>query len=87
MPDVKVGLLVEHSPAGRLLASRAFAFTSPHFIHPQTDFITAEYIQHEHEHGRKVNIWTVNDMQEAAKFRDWGIDGMIGDDPKGLIAV
>ncbi|MDK2981285.1 MAG: glycerophosphoryl diester phosphodiesterase [Chloroflexota bacterium] len=87
MPEAKVALLVEHSTAGRLLASRAFAFTSPHFIHPQTDFITADYIQREHAHRRRVNVWTVNDMQAAAQYHNWGIDGMIGDDPQGLAAA
>ncbi len=87
LPQARVALLVENSSGGRILASQAFSFISPHFIHPHTSYITSEYIEREHAHGRRVNVWTVNDMQEAAKFRNWGIDGMIGDDPKGLLAV
>jgi glycerophosphoryl diester phosphodiesterase len=87
LPEAKVALLVENSAGGRLLASRAFAFTSPHFINPHTSYLTSEYIHGEHARGRRVNVWTVNDLHAASNYRDWGIDGMIGDDPKGLLAI
>lgn len=87
LPEAQVALLVENSGGGRLLASHAFTFISPHFINPHISYITPEYIRREHFHGRRVNVWTVNDMQAAANYKDWGIDGMIGDDPKGLLAL
>jgi glycerophosphoryl diester phosphodiesterase len=87
LPEARVALLVENSCGGRMLASRAFSFISPHFIHPHTSYITPDYLAQEHAHGRRVNVWTVNDMAAAARFRDWGIDGLIGDDPGELSAI
>jgi glycerophosphoryl diester phosphodiesterase len=87
LPEAQVALLVENSFGGRVLASRVFSSISPHFIHPQTSYISPEYLSREHAHGRRVNTWTVNDMQDACKFREWGIDGLIGDDPGGLQVI
>ena len=87
LPEARLALLVENSLGGRVLASRAFSFISPHFIHPHTSYITPDYLAREHARGRRVNVWTVNDMAAAARFRDWGIDGMIGDDPGELSAI
>jgi glycerophosphoryl diester phosphodiesterase len=36
---------------------------------------------------RKIFIWTVNSTQEMKRFADWGVDGIISDDPKSLVAT
>lgn len=34
--------------------------------------------------GKKVLVWTVNASEEMMRFRDWGVHGIISDDPKLL---
>ena len=34
--------------------------------------------------GKKVLIWTVNTATEMRRFADWGVDGIISDNPKRL---
>ena len=31
--------------------------------------------------GLRVVVWTVNDPADLRRFRDWGVDGVITDDP------
>ena len=34
--------------------------------------------------GRKVMVWTVNSTQDMKRFAEWGVDGIISDDPERL---
>ena len=85
LPNAKTALLVEKGLEGSLLTSRIFSFISPDFIHPSQDFINVAYLRYEHEHHRQVNTWTVNDLRKARNFIQWGVDGLITNDPKGLL--
>lgn len=85
LPKAKTALLVDEGVTGRILSSRLFSSISPDFIHPSRDYIDQEYLEREHANRRKVNAWTVNDHRQAKQFIEWGIDGLITDDPEGLI--
>jgi glycerophosphoryl diester phosphodiesterase len=85
LPDAKVALLVEKGFISRLLSSRLCSFISPQFIHPYRSSIRPVYLKKEHDHARRVNVWTVNDLEEAKTFMKWGVDGLITDDPRGLL--
>jgi glycerophosphoryl diester phosphodiesterase len=34
--------------------------------------------------GKKILVWTVNVSEDMKRFSDWGVDGIISDDPEGL---
>ena len=34
--------------------------------------------------GVKLLTWTVNDERELLRLADWGVDGLISDDPRLL---
>ncbi len=40
-----------------------------------------------HTAGRQVFTWTVNRGPNLAAFGEWGVDGLISDDPKLLSRV
>jgi glycerophosphoryl diester phosphodiesterase len=85
LPQAKTALLVGTPLYDRMLSKRFFSFLSPDYIHPSRDYITPRYLAREHRYGRQVNVWTVNDLAQAEQFISWGIDGMITDDPQGLL--
>jgi glycerophosphoryl diester phosphodiesterase len=37
--------------------------------------------------GRKLFVWTVNSARDMKQLADWGVDGIISDDPKNLVAT
>lgn len=37
--------------------------------------------------GRKLFVWTVNDVKSMRRFADWGVDAIIADDPKLLVST
>ncbi len=37
--------------------------------------------------GRKIFVWTVNSPSEMKRFAEWGVDGIVSDDPKRLVAL
>ena len=87
LPDAQAALLVDDSSYDRILSKRFFSFLSPGFIHPNRNYINPKYLDQEHKHGRRVNAWTINDLTQAEKFISWGIDGIISDDPQGLLNI
>jgi glycerophosphoryl diester phosphodiesterase len=37
--------------------------------------------------GGKIFVWTVNAASEMKRFVEWGVDGIVSDDPKRLAAL
>jgi len=86
-PAAKVALLTPKGILGVLFRSVFFHGQSPEIIHPSFDVVTRESIENEHRRGRRVNVWTVNDPQTARNLIDWGVDGLITDDPGALLKL
>jgi glycerophosphoryl diester phosphodiesterase len=83
MPDIAIGFLYEKEVG---IDSHAIMSVQTYeAYHPYYKDITLEMVQHEHQAGRFINTWTVNDVQEALKLRSWGVDAVITDDPKTIL--
>jgi glycerophosphoryl diester phosphodiesterase len=50
-------------------------------IHPRRDLVTAALIASAHNAKLRINVWTVNDPSEIARFRDLEVDGIFTDFP------
>lgn len=63
---------------------------TPYFAAP-ADFsgvgLTPELIARAHQVGIVIHAWTVNDPDQMRELLDWGVDGIITDDPVSLEAV
>ena len=59
LPEVPVALLALPNAAGMLQRSFLFRWLSPKFIHPYFSDVSRKYINTQHMHNRKVNVWTV----------------------------
>jgi glycerophosphoryl diester phosphodiesterase len=80
-----MGLLTMNGIPGVLGRSFLFRKISPNYIHPEIKDVSIAYISSEHDHHRKVNVWTVNDVIKIKWLIEAGVDGIITDDP--LIAL
>ncbi|KTG28022.1 glycerophosphodiester phosphodiesterase [Haloferax profundi] len=50
-------------------------------LHPHYDLLSAERVAEAHDAGLELNAWTVLDSETAERLREWGVDGVIVDDP------
>jgi glycerophosphoryl diester phosphodiesterase len=78
---VPTALLTLGGIIGKLEISPFFRWLSPEFIHPEYQLINEKFIQREHAHQRKVNVWKVNEEVDLQRFVRADVDGIITDDP------
>ena len=86
-PKAKTALLISGGVPGYLLSTALLRSLSPEIVHPPLDVVDHRLVRQEHKNGRCVNVWTVNDPQSARKLIDWGVDGLITDDPLGILEL
>jgi glycerophosphoryl diester phosphodiesterase len=81
LPGIPSALLTYEGIVGKLEISPILRWLSPRFIHPEFHLIDEKYIQNEHAHNRKVNIWTVDEEKVLKRFIKANVDGIITNDP------
>jgi glycerophosphoryl diester phosphodiesterase len=81
LPDVPVAILAPRGWMGWLSRLSVMLNTSPEWVHPYFSDASGGYIRRQHELGRKVNAWTVDDPADMAALLLNGVDGLITDDP------
>ena len=54
-------------------------------LHPHHTQVTEGLIADAHQKNKKIFTWTVNEPALVHKFREWGVDGVIGDVPEVLL--
>lgn len=56
-------------------------------VHPQHTLATAKNISAWHSQGALVNVWTVNETDQATALADRGVDGLISDRPGRVLCA
>ena len=81
MPHTPAALITLGGTMGKLELSVFLRWVSPDFIHPDHQLVTERMIQHEHDHHRRINVWTVDAEEDMHWFFKAGIDGLMTNDP------
>jgi glycerophosphoryl diester phosphodiesterase len=55
------------------------------YVIPKHPLITSQLVRSVHDVGKTMLTWTVNDEKAMQRLADWGVDGIISDDPQLLI--
>jgi glycerophosphoryl diester phosphodiesterase len=55
------------------------------YVIPKYPLITSRLVQAVHGAGRTMLTWTVNDKKTLQRLAEWGVDGIVSDDPELLI--
>ncbi|MHB2041062.1 glycerophosphodiester phosphodiesterase [Aerococcus mictus] len=50
------------------------------YYHPDYKLLDPTTVNNLHDHGVKINAWTVDDRKVYRKFKDWGLAGVITND-------
>jgi glycerophosphoryl diester phosphodiesterase len=84
LPGVNVAWLVH---AGQRVLRRApgFRWLGARAVHPEAALATPAMIRRLKRAGAEVNVWTVNDPEQAKELAALGVDGIMSDRP-GVIA-
>jgi glycerophosphoryl diester phosphodiesterase len=81
LPQVPRGLLAPKGWGGAWARSFGFTFGEYAALHPYIRDVDMQQIQRVHRLKRRVHAWTVNNADEIRRLKDWGVDGVITDDP------
>jgi glycerophosphoryl diester phosphodiesterase len=75
-----LGLLVwgQANPASLVARAEAHGYQA---IHPHDLLVDQLFVERAHDSGLDVNVWTVNDADRLRQLAEWGVDGVITDDP------
>jgi len=78
MPDIRLGYITEHNPLPMLEKLKPINLYS---LHIDYKILNQEMAKEIIQSGLKLVIWTLNDLEQASKFRSWGVDMIITDKP------
>ncbi|HAH62404.1 MAG TPA: glycerophosphodiester phosphodiesterase [Treponema sp.] len=78
-PEIPCGLLVERPVvhAGKMCVQFGFEY-----YHPGTDGLTEDAVKECRAAGRKVHVWTVNEIEDKTRLEQWGVDGIFTNFPE-----
>lgn len=80
-PDVPVGLLFDAERPWRLRTRLAIRLLGPSAVHPDRALVTPERARDWSGRGLAVNVWTVDDVEEAARLARLGAAAVITNVP------
>ncbi len=82
LPEVPRGLLVASGWKGAWTRSFGFSFGDYAALHPYLADVTKQQIVRVHQLRRRVHVWTVNKAEDILRLNNWGVDGILTDDPQ-----
>ena len=85
LPEVPRGLLALSGWKGMWARSFGFMFGEYQALHPNITDVNAPQVARVHKLKRRIHVWTANAEQDLLRLKNWGVDGIITDDP--LVAV
>lgn len=80
-PETPSGILSTPGGSGWIARSFVGRWFAPWAVHPYYADIDAQYVERQHSIGRLVNVWTVDAPEDIRKMIEFGVDGIITDDP------
>lgn len=86
-PKIEIGLLLEEDLPPHLRFAWFTPILQPQAVHPHFAMVDTTFMQWARERGCAVNVWTVNDVDEARRLVSLGVDALISDVPDVLIAA
>lgn len=87
LPEVPRGVLALNGLLGAWTRSFGFVFGKYQALHPNLKDVTPQQVQRVHRLNRRVHVWTVNAAEDMRRLFDWGVDGIITDDPQLAVQV
>lgn len=78
-PEIPLGLICETRAELSLWSQLPVEYAIPH-----SKLAGSELVRDFKSAGKKVLVWTVNDVSDMRRFRDLGVDGIISDDTRLL---
>ena len=82
LPDIPRGLLALGGWRGAWARSFGFSFGNYAALNPYLTDVTKQQIVRVHRLKRLVQVWTVNKAEDMVRLNNWGVDGIITDDPQ-----
>lgn len=80
-PQIALGLLYEEALPAFLQHAWFTPILRPNALHPHYSLVDEDLMIWAHQHGCAVNVWTVNDLAEARRLAELGVDAIITDAP------
>lgn len=84
MPKIRLGALTYGIPHDLAACGKSLGCYS---IHISREYVTKEYLADIKKLGLKAFCYTVNDVNEAARLFDMGIDGVFSDFPDRILSL
>jgi len=81
LPETPVAILALPGRGGWWARSFLMRQVAPEFVNPYHTDASAGYLQRQHEAGRRVFVWTVDDPADLSRLARDRADGLITNDP------
>ncbi len=74
--EIPLGFICDDLHALRLWTELPISWLIPHH-----SLVSTRLIEQTHAEGKKILVWTVNEDKQMRRLAEWGVDGIISDDP------
>lgn len=85
MPDVRIGLLFYKPLPPHLAAAWTSSIIGPQALHPHFSLVDEALMEWARELECAVNVWTVNEVDEARRLVELGVDVVMTDVPDVML--